>query len=74
MPRNRNAAKLAKNDTRFHWQCQGRTGGALVDEGGREASATEAAAYAYTYIGEENESVVWAAHIEVGLGMISDWP
>lgn len=41
---------------------------------GREASATEAAAYAYTYIGEENESVVWAAHIEVGLGMISDWP
>lgn len=26
--------------------------------GGGEASATEAAAYAYTYIGEENESVV----------------
>lgn len=52
MPRNRNAAKLAKNDTRFHWQCQGRTGGALVDEAeGGEASATEAAAYAYTYIG-----------------------
>lgn len=42
--------------------------------GGRgegERHATEAAAYAY--IVEENESVVWA-HIEVGLGMISDWP
>lgn len=37
MPRNRNAAKLAKNDTRFHWQCHGR----------RDGGVTEAAAYAY---------------------------
>lgn len=42
----------------FTDSAKGVQGGALVDEGGREASATEAAAYAYTYIGEENESVV----------------
>lgn len=40
-------------------------------QGEGQRHATEAAAYAY--IVEENESVVWA-HIEVGLGMISDWP